>query len=1121
VVQLGTSTKESSGQAIVRHEIKTFVCEGEYENGLKRILSTYLAHFDQPQQPAVWVSGFFGSGKSHLVKMLSYFWENFKFSDGVSARELKTLPPELNEQFVELSRKQDLHHSIVVRGLLSDFPSKDIRYSFLQLMLFNLGLPTKLHQFRFYYWCKTEGILNGLIQKLEAKGRTFEQELNNLYVSEYIAPAIRELKPEYAESDAQVRDQLGRNFPRVESISKEDFLYTIKSQILPLFSERIPCILVTLDEVQQFIGQDDDKSYNVQNLAEDLCGNFNGRLLLVGTGQNALAETPILQRLADRFTVKVPLSDKDVKTVTRKTVLEKKPTVHSLIGKKLEDSLGEISRLLEGSDYGFTQSDKEVLVADYPILPSTRKFWERILQAIDVAGTSGQLRSQLRIIDESVKSVANNNLGEVIPADFIFEQKKQQLIQNALLLNEQSNIMEELAGKGGDHNLKARILSVVFLIDLLPKDTQKYKLKSDKKTISDLLIDTLNEPSDHFRNKVEQLIDELVNQDRYLIPVDDEFKLQTRVGAEWERDFTAHATKYRNDDTKLFEIRQSKLLAALNERLKSVLVSQGKSKIRREITLYNGVTRPPIQEKLNLWIRDGWLENEGLLLDEVRAEGTDTALAYLFVQKTKDQELKREMVKMLAAEETLGQKGTPSTPEGEQARKSMETRFKMANLQIKDLVDDICKETKIFLAGGALIDDGDLQGNVKKALESVYARQFPEFSKADYPDWEKALRKALNNDTQALQAIGYNHEPKDHPMAPELFNFIGHAGKPGRDIRSQFSKSPYGWSQDAVDAMLTVLTIAGSLSTKEANLNQRTIAQAVFKVEEFTPSAKQKIDLRKLYQVAGINCQSGLELRCSGEFLRKLDELAESIYGDAPRPEYVNKLLVTELMNLDGNERLLAIHEKVEELKSLHERWKKESETINKRMPSWELLINLNRFAGDNETFKAIKEEIAAILSERMILHEPDPIQTPLLKLTDLLRQALNDLKLKHNSIFDEKMEGLQQNEYFQKLTPEQKREILRKYQLLGKPEIISYDSLKLLQQLNHISLEAWEDKVAALPSKFQQALEEAILLSAPKAESYRLPKRTIRNEAELEEYLDGVRKEIKDLLNNGDVILK
>lgn len=63
----------------LRYELETFVCEGEYARGLKHILETYLANLDRPEQPGVWVSGFFGSGKSHFVKMLRSLWTNFVF----------------------------------------------------------------------------------------------------------------------------------------------------------------------------------------------------------------------------------------------------------------------------------------------------------------------------------------------------------------------------------------------------------------------------------------------------------------------------------------------------------------------------------------------------------------------------------------------------------------------------------------------------------------------------------------------------------------------------------------------------------------------------------------------------------------------------------------------------------------------------------------------------------------------------------------------------------------------------------------------------------------------------------------------------------------------------------
>ena len=61
---------------VLRFELEHFVCEGEYQTGLARILSTYIFNLSEAEQPAVWVSGFYGSGKSHLVRVLEYLWRD-------------------------------------------------------------------------------------------------------------------------------------------------------------------------------------------------------------------------------------------------------------------------------------------------------------------------------------------------------------------------------------------------------------------------------------------------------------------------------------------------------------------------------------------------------------------------------------------------------------------------------------------------------------------------------------------------------------------------------------------------------------------------------------------------------------------------------------------------------------------------------------------------------------------------------------------------------------------------------------------------------------------------------------------------------------------------------------
>jgi hypothetical protein len=616
VVEINTA-KDDKGLKIIRHELKTFVCEGEYQKGIYRILDTYIKHVDEPKQPAVWVSGFFGSGKSHLVKMLGYLWEDFKFPNGDTAKKIKTLPQDVNDLFIELERKQNINGRLSVSGTLKDFPSADIRYSFLQLFLNQLGLPQQYHHFKFIYWAKQEGIYDQLKTMVEAQGKDFKKEYENLFVSSTIAGAILDLMPGFAENEAKVKENFKVNFKRIESINREQLIDTIKTEILPMFyGDKIPLTLIVLDEVQQFIGSDGDKSIDVQNLAQDICSNFDGKFLLIGTGQNALSETSLLQRLQDRFTVKVSLSDSDVETVTRKTVLEKKPSAISSIEQKLDASLGEISRNLSGTDFGYVTSDKATLVADYPILPSTRKFWKKVLQVIDTAGTSGQLRSQLRIVDESLKKVADRDLGQIVPGDLIFEQKQAQLLQNALLLNETNNLIEGRKSQGGDSALEGRILSVVFLIDQLPKDTSGKRLKSDENTIAELLLDNLNEASDKFRTKVKELIAKLADE-KVLMPVGDEFKLQTKVGQEWEQEYTQQAQKLAGSGEDLIQgLRKEKIVKYFKDKTNTISVIQGVSRQNREFELWDKSTPPNTEQKLNLWIRDGWYENESTVIDE-------------------------------------------------------------------------------------------------------------------------------------------------------------------------------------------------------------------------------------------------------------------------------------------------------------------------------------------------------------------------------------------------------------------------------------------------------------------------------------------------------------------------
>ena len=187
---------DRSAQAleVLRYELETFVCDGQYEKGMAHILDTYLKNVNQAQQPAVWVSGFYGSGKSHLVKMLRALWVDTEFPDGATARGIASLPENIRDLLKELStqakRYGGLHSASGTLGASGD----SVRLALLQVIFKSVGLPVKYSIAKFVLWLKHEGILDEVRSAVETQGLDWDEELDNLYVAEGLHKALIQVK---------------------------------------------------------------------------------------------------------------------------------------------------------------------------------------------------------------------------------------------------------------------------------------------------------------------------------------------------------------------------------------------------------------------------------------------------------------------------------------------------------------------------------------------------------------------------------------------------------------------------------------------------------------------------------------------------------------------------------------------------------------------------------------------------------------------------------------------------------------------------------------------------------------------------------------------------------------
>ena len=962
----------------LRFELETFVCDGEYARGLERILKAYLDGLGREEQKAVWVSGFFGSGKSHLVKVLRYLWEDYQFADGATARSLVRLPAEVTDLLKELTnRAKPLGGLRAAAGTLGAGTMDNVRLAFIQVVLRAAALPENLAQANFILWLRSSGLEARVIDALAIKKRELSKEVLSLRLSLPLAEALVNADPNYANA-ANAQAAIRAQFPDINSPTMAQALDVLK-QVFGT-DGNLPCTLLVIDEIQQFIGQQIQRAMDLQEIAEHCCTKLNQRLLFVGTGQSALNTTPSLQRLQARFCVSVQLSDTDVEGVIRKTVLRKKPEKEAAILKCLEASQGELARHLQNTRFAATHDDDKFLVADYPLLPTRRRFWEKVLRNTDHSGTKAQLRSQLQIVFEATRQTAAEAVGTVVPADFIYDQISTDLLNSGELEPEYDEIIRKQRDGSKDGDLRSSLCALIFLIGKLPRTPGVDDgVRANAETLVDLLVSDLKKDRAKLDPQIPKFLQQLVDSGQ-LMAVETEFRLQTREGARWTQNFNRRRTAALNDDQRINSKRAELLREGVKQALKPVSLQQGSSKYPRKLSFELSSSQPTSsKDEVTLWVRDGWNDDEKTVLNDARAAGVESPLLFGYLPRMHHEELRQAIASQIAAQETLDAHGPAATPESIEARKAIETHLAVAVHRIQELLGLIIVGANVFLGGGQKADGNALSEKVQDSADSALKRLFREFSEADHSNWGQVVTRARAGDVGALSQVGYAGDVTKHPVCRRVLEFIG-AGKKGKDIRDNFKSAPCGWPQDAIDGALYIMVVAGNLRAmvngqpvQVQSLPQNQVGVASFYVDVPPLDVTQRLELKALFQKAGVKTENGKESEAAAQFLQNLLTLAVSAGGDAPRPAKPETQHVRDLQMFSGNAQLLKIHEQNEDLTAKLAAWKKNSDAIAKRWPAWERLQQFHAFSNGLPEADACGKSMAAITEGRSLLANPDP----------------------------------------------------------------------------------------------------------------------------------------------------
>ena len=1121
-----TDEKGKDEKTVLRYELETFVCEGQYENGLAHILETYLNNIDQAQQPAAWVSGFFGSGKSHFVKMLRALWLDLEFDDGATARGIADLPQRIRDQLKELSTQSKRSGGIhAVSGTLGSGAAGSVRLALLSLVFKSVDLPEIYSVARFVMWLKSENVCNQVREYLEREGLDWEGELDNFYVAEGLHQALVHTKPALFSSPSACAEILKNQYPIVSDISTSDMVKTIRQALTT--KGKFPLTLIALDEMQQYIGEDSRRSIDVQEVVEACSKEFGGKLLFIGTGQTAVSGTSNLSKLEGRFTIRIELSDTDVDAVVRKVILAKKPEAKLPLDQVMQANQGELSRQLSGSAIGYRPEDALTFSQDYPILPVRRRFWEHALRILDQTGTSSQLRNQLGTVYKAIQTNLDRPLGHVIPADFLYIDSANKLLQFRTLDRKiYDKTMRWLKGSE-EERLLARACGLVFLINKLASQNREIGIRANVDTLADLMVEDLAQGSGLLRGRLQALLDSC----DILMKIGQEYRIQTDESTAWNNEFQSQRTILSSEIHRINSERDERIQKKMRDKLQKLKFSQGESLVSRDVhPVFEHALPSDASRRVCLCVRDGWSSDENSVRADAHNSGPQSPTVYVFLPKKFSDALLHCLLDFKAAKITLELRGTPDASDGIEARAAMETVKEVSERRVDEILEEAFADVRVFQSGGTEVAGRNLDEMVREAVSNSLERLYPKFYAADHKEWGKVYDKAHKGAPDALKAVGYDGEVAQNSVCKEILGMIA-GGKKGGEIRPYFEGFPYGWSRDAVDGGLMVLLQSGlvrALDERRQNvdwklLDRASIGKTEFKVEATTVTLEQRLQLRKLFQKLGETPIPNEELSFVPLFLEKLEKLANRAGGESPRPALPETAFFEEIRRASGNEQLVKLYDIRDRLTHNIDEWKKLAEGIDLRWSGWESMKRLIAHAEGLPGTEEFRKRVELIAEQRQLLETPDLVAPIAAALTQRLREELNRLNQEYESRHKEGMDRLRNDPHWKQLSPEQRHDLLSAQNLheAARPDVKVQNPEQVLSTLVRTSLARFSDQVAAISSRFNSVSDSAAKLCEPEAQFIHLPRRTLKTEAALDTWIEEVKKTCKAALEAGPIVIQ
>lgn len=316
---------------VVEQEVREYVITKELKKHFTSFFNYYSDSFDTPTADVgVWISGFFGSGKSHFLKMLSYILENKNVGDSTTVEKFREKFSDDPGTFMLIDKAtkgktETILFNVDIEGSITKDKTAVLRV-FAKMFYNHLGFyGENLKVAMLEQYIDQQGKTEEFRRVFEAnKGKSWlEVRRAFAFNGKAIVPTLMDVL-DMSEDDAKqwFNDKSATDFSIAQLVQDMKAYIAKKPKDFRL--------LFMIDEVGQYVGTDTDLLLNLQSLTEKIGSECDGKVWVVCTGQEAIDEiikvrADEFSRIQARFKTRLSLTSSSVDEVIQKRILKKKP----------------------------------------------------------------------------------------------------------------------------------------------------------------------------------------------------------------------------------------------------------------------------------------------------------------------------------------------------------------------------------------------------------------------------------------------------------------------------------------------------------------------------------------------------------------------------------------------------------------------------------------------------------------------------------------------------------------------------------------------------------------------------------------------------------------------------